>query len=54
MQDKSHIRALWCWDSESGREYLIDLDKCAVIAERVNGRLVDPNPPVLEVPNEGC
>lgn len=42
MDKQGQIRAQWCFDSASGREYLIDLDACKVIAEKVNGRLVDP------------
>ena len=50
------IVAQWVIDSETSREYLIDLDKQRIIAERVNGKLVDPCPPQppLDVPNEGC
>lgn len=51
---QGQIRALWCFDSETGREYLIDLDKATIIAERVNGKIVDPNLSQPEVPNEGC
>lgn len=56
LNNPGHIRALWCIDSESGREYLVDLDACKVIAERINGKLIDPTPeqPLPDVPNEGC
>jgi len=47
---EGQIRAQWCVDSESGRVFLIDLDKQTILAEKVNGRLVDPNP--LEPPPE--
>lgn len=49
---EGQILAQWCIDSETGREYLIDLNRSIVIAERVNGKLVDPSPPVPpETPN---
>lgn len=53
MRD-GQIRAQWCIDSETGREYLIDLDKSVILAERVNGKLVALESPQTEVPNEGC
>lgn len=37
------IRALWCVDSETSREYLIDVDSKQILAERVNGKLIDPS-----------
>ena len=40
----SYIRAQWCVDSESSREYLIDLDTNEIIAERIAGKIVDPEP----------
>lgn len=36
------LRALWCIDSESGEELLIDLDKNCIIAKRVDGKIVNP------------
>lgn len=38
-----YVRAMWCVDSETSREYLIDLDTQEIIAERVDGKIVDPN-----------
>jgi hypothetical protein len=38
------IHALWCVDSESSREFLVDLDTSEIIAERVAGKIVDPEP----------
>ena len=45
IDNRGQIRAQWCIDSESGREFLIDLDACKILAERVNGKLIDPTPP---------
>lgn len=36
------IRALWCIDSDTSREYLINLDTQEIIAERVDGKIVNP------------
>ncbi len=48
MDVERQIRALWCIDSISGREYLINLQTQEIIAERVNGRIVDPSPPEIQ------
>ncbi len=42
------LRALWCVDSESGEEYLVDIDTNTVIAKRRNGKIVDPSEIVSE------
>ena len=36
------IRAIWCIDSETSEELLIDLDLNAIIAKRVDGKIVNP------------
>lgn len=36
------LRALWCWDSETSEEMLIDLTTNCVIAKRINGKIVHP------------
>jgi len=36
------LRALWCFDSETSEELLIDLDKNCIIAKRVDGKIVHP------------
>jgi hypothetical protein len=53
MRGNKKIEALWCIDSESGREYLIDLKAHKIIAERVNGKIIDRNPPAPDVESEG-
>ncbi len=42
------LRALWCVDSETGEECLVDLDTHTVIAKRRNGKIVDPSEIVSE------
>lgn len=37
------IEALWCIDSETNEELLINLATSEVIAKRVNGKIVDPS-----------
>jgi len=37
------IRAIWCWDSETSEEVLVDLDKNEVIAKKVDGKIVNPD-----------
>ena len=44
--DPEVITAIWAKDSESSREYLIDLHTSDIIAERVDGKIVDPNRPI--------
>jgi hypothetical protein len=46
------IRALWCRDSETGAEVLVDLDSNTVIARRVDGKIIDPTPVVKEEPQK--
>lgn len=36
------IYAMWARDSETGDEYLMDLESHKPIAKRVNGMIVDP------------
>lgn len=36
------IRAIWCFDSETSEECLIDLDKNIIIAKRVDGKIINP------------
>ena len=36
------IEALWVTDSETGVEYLINVNKDEVIAKRIGGKIVDP------------
>jgi hypothetical protein len=36
------IRAVWCVDSESGIEYLINLRTNEILLKRVDGKLVEP------------
>jgi len=37
------IEAMWCVDSETGQEMLINLRTNEVIAHRVQGRIIDPH-----------
>ncbi len=37
------LRALWCVDSETGEECLVDLDTNTIIAKRRDGKIVDPS-----------
>lgn len=41
---KNHdvISAMWVVDSESSREYLINLNTNEIIAERIDEKIVDP------------
>ncbi len=39
---KDILRALWCTDSETGEECLIDLDTKTIIAKKRDGKIVDP------------
>lgn len=36
------IQALWCIDSETGDECLVDIDEHKIIARRIKGKIVDP------------
>lgn len=36
------IRAIWCVDSETSEECLVDLDTKEIIAKRVQGKIIDP------------
>lgn len=36
------IQALWCVDSETSEQVLINLRTNEIIAKRVDGRIVDP------------
>lgn len=38
-----HIQALWCVDSETGIECLVDLITHEIIAKRIKGKIVDPS-----------
>lgn len=42
--DQRHgiIQAIWCIDSETSEECLVDLYTKQIIAKRVNGKIVDP------------
>ncbi len=40
--DPEVITAIWAIDSETSREYLINLHTSEIIAERVNGKIIDP------------
>lgn len=40
--DPEIITAMWCIDSETSEELLLDLKTSKVIAKRVNGQIVDP------------
>lgn len=40
--DPDVISAIWAIDAESGREYLINLVTSEIIAERVDGKIIDP------------
>lgn len=42
------IRAIWCVDSETQEELLIDIDKNEVIAKRENGKILNPDDEVDE------
>ncbi len=44
LYDRSHniIRAIWCKDSETSEECLVDLYESKIIAVRRNGKIVDP------------
>lgn len=44
---EQHINALWCVDSETGIEYLIDLETNKKLLQRMNGK-------ITEVPNNDC
>ena len=51
------IEAVWCIDSRNGRQFLVDLKTHNILAERVDGKLIDPSlmaPLGGDVPNEGC
>lgn len=37
------IEAMWCVDSETGQEMLINLLTNEIIAHRIEGRIVDPH-----------
>ncbi len=39
---KGIIRAIWCVDSETGDECLVDLYEKTIIAKRIKGKIVDP------------
>ena len=39
--DKEHVKALWCVDSESGREFLLELATGKKLLERINGQIVE-------------
>lgn len=36
------IRAIWCIDSETSEELLINLKTSEIIAKRVDGKIIDP------------
>lgn len=36
------IYAIWCIDSETSEELLVNMDTNQVIAKRVDGKIVDP------------
>ncbi len=41
-----YIEAIWCHDSETSEEVLINLRTGAIIAKKCNGKIVDPSFPV--------
>ncbi len=41
-----YIEALWCFDSETSEEVLINLRTSEIIAKKCNGKIVDPSFPV--------
>lgn len=43
------IRALWCIDSETGIQCLVDVDAHKIIARRINGKIVDPDEPIEKI-----
>ena len=43
MNPEKVIRALWCRDSETGEEVLVDLDANKIIAKCIDGKIVDPD-----------
>lgn len=43
---KTEIRAIWCKDSETSEECLIDLDTNEVILRRLKGVILPPEPKV--------
>ena len=42
------LRALWCKDSETGEECLVDIDNHVIIAKRRDGKIVDPSETIHE------
>lgn len=36
------IRAIWCVNSETSEECLVDIDENKIIAKRIKGKIVDP------------
>lgn len=38
----ARIEAIWCIDSETSEEVLLDLRTKTIIAKRINGKIVDP------------
>lgn len=40
--DPTILSAMWCKDSETGEEILLDLKTSKVIAKRVDGKIIDP------------
>lgn len=42
-QRKGIIRAMWCIDSESGDECLVDIDNHVMLLRRNQGRIIEPN-----------
>jgi hypothetical protein len=41
-RNRGIIQAMWCVDSETGEEYLINVDTREIIAKRSSGRIADP------------
>ncbi len=42
------LRALWCVDSDTGDEVLIDIDTNTIVAKRRDGKIIDPSEPTHE------
>jgi len=57
MWNKQKIEAIWCIDAKTSRQFLVDLNTHNILAEKVDGKLIDPSlmaPLGDEIPNEGC
>lgn len=41
-QQPGYIEAIWCVDSETSEECLVNLRTNEIIAKRVDGKIIDP------------